>query len=529
MPGRPSPLFSSLALIAGFAFLNAACSRSEAQGENPTLAAQAPAASAAPVPVAAPPAGGDACPLLTLEQQRYPGATVKSAREYGLKGDGVTDEYTAFHKIAAGISNNRFSRRMIVYFPAGTYYIDRFVRENGVGANTNRHVKYANASNFSLIGCTGAIISIKGDFKVTNDTTLGTKSWYTYTQQLDPFVMESSSNFRVSGFEINGNVDKMTRDTPADGKGIAEPDSFGMLTSAASNYEVSHMKIHHFSSDGILVGADRKADDGGLFDDIEVYNNARQGVSVIQAINLKFTNSTFRDTGYTQGAYPAHAPSAGVDIEPNWTPANGASAKTGNIVFEHCHFKNNRASQFVTAGNGATVENVRISHSEIIGKAGGFPYVIIMSVPGGIIENSYIDTATGGIYPFFSDDIGSVQSVNTIVRGNTIVSSGAGLLAADMDAKVVVENNTFVSRHDPGYKEYFPYITQGVVRFTGNKINYDTKNFGKKSVVSLIRVPEFRDNTLTTNRADGKPYIVAVSAASRRTDNTISDRIQIRP
>ncbi len=482
-------------------------------------------ASDSPAAAVAPLAGGD-CPLLVLEQQRYPKATVKSALAYGLKGDGATDEYNALQKIAADISNKKFAQRMIVYFPAGTYSINRFVRETGEGANKNKHVKYANASNFSLIGCTGATISVKGDFRMTNDTTLGNPAWYSHTQQLNPFVMERSENFRVSGFEINGNVDKMTRQAPADGKGLAESDSYGMLTSAARHYEVSHMKIHHFASDGILVGASRTADDGGVYDDIEVYNNARQGVSVIQAVNLKFTNSTFRDTGFTDGAYPNHAPSAGVDIEPNWTPATGASAKTGNIDFENCRFKNNRGSQFVTGGNGQTVENVRISNSEIIGRVGGFPYVVIMSVPGGVIENNHIDTATGGIYPFFEDEVGSIQRVNTIVRGNTIASSGVGLIAADMDAKVVVENNTFVSNHDPGFNNYFPHITRGVVRFAGNKINFNTTNFGKRFVISLIRVPDFRNNTFTTNRTDGN-YFIGVGPGARRADNKISDHIEI--
>ncbi|CAG9173805.1 right-handed parallel beta-helix repeat-containing protein [Cupriavidus pinatubonensis] len=469
------------------------------------------------------------CPLLALELQRYPDATVRSALAYGLKGDGKTDEYDAFQRVASDISNRRFTKRMIIYFPAGTYYINRYVRESGAAANTNKHIKYANSANFSLIGCMGATISVKGDFQMTNDTTLGSRAWYSMTQQVNPFYLEASSHFRISGFEINGNVDKMTRQSPADGKGVAEPSSYGMLTFGARNYEISHMRIHHFSADGILVGASYTADDNGLFESVEAYNNARQGVSVIQATNLKFVNSIFRDTGITGGAYPSHSPRAGVDIEPNWTPAEGASVKTGNITFENCRFENNLGSQFVTGGNGATVENIRISNSKIIGRVGGFPYVVIMSVPGGIIENSYIDTATGGIYPFFNNEQGSIQSVNTVLRGNTIASAGVGLVAADLDARVVVENNTFVSNHDPKKKElYFPHITRGVVRFSGNQINYDVKNFGNNSVVGLIRAPEFINNTLTTNRNKGS-YYVGVTDAAQRAKNRISDHIQIGP
>jgi len=469
-------------------------------------------------PPSSTPDPSDSCPLLTQEQQRYPGATVINAKtSYGLVGDGVADEYDAFQKVSAAISGKQFSQRMIIYFPKGNYYINRYVKSQGTGANTNKHVKYANASNFSIIGCTGTLINIKGDFLMTNDANLAANYWYSYTEQINAFSIDNSSNFRISGFEVNGNVNKMTRQAPPSGGSLAEPNCFGLSTGAASNYEISHMFIHHFASDGLFIGGRSQADEGGVFDDVEVANNARQGMSVIQAHNMTFKNSTFRDTGFDLGAYPKHAPVAGVDIEPDQTPATGASVKTGSIVFDNCVFKGNSASQFVTGGNGGTVENVTIRNSKLYGRVGGFPYELLMSIKGGVIENNYIDTGTGQIQPGFPDDFGPLSDVNTIIRGNTIVSSGGGIVLEGPGTHIIVENNTFMSN---GNGNGMPYLLGGVDRFSGNTLIYNVANYGSTSegVAVLRNIPDFSNNTFKTDRTNGS-YLIQTGGSAGSGNN----------
>ncbi len=69
-----------------------------------------------------------------------------------------------------------------------------------------------------------------------------------------------------------------------------------------------------------------------------------------------------------------------MDIEPDGTPADGVTARTGDMVFDACRFVNNKGSQFVGGDNGRNTENVTIRNSEFVGRAGNkHPYVIILS------------------------------------------------------------------------------------------------------------------------------------------------------
>jgi len=497
--------------LAGFAILAMACSAG-------ALATPGAASASAP---------SDPCPLLTAEKQAYPDANVRAITSYGARGDGTTDDYEAFQAMAAAISNHRFARREIVYFPKGTYYVNRYAVTGGAGANANQNIRLLNAGNFSLIGCTGSVVSFKGDFNMTNDYNRG-GSWTSYQHQLG-FEIRDSSHFRISGLELNGNVDKMSRPRSPNGNPLDETPSHGIQTNASSDYELSHLKIHHFACDGLFIGGVFKADLNGLIHDVDSYNNARQGMSIMQARNFRITNSSFRNTGLTGGAYPAHAPSAGVDIEPDGTPADGVTARTGEMVFDSCRFLNNKGSQFVGGDNGRNTENVIIRNSEIVGRAGNsHPYVIILSAPGAVIENNRIDTLDGGIYPAYSEGIGSMTTVNTIVRGNTIRSSGVGLQAIDAGSRIVVEDNTFISNHKPGSEGPFPNVTAGVTRFSGNRLSYPGRNFGSRSVVGAIKAPAFTNNTITTDLTRGS-YTIRVDQGVSAANNNIGAHILLAP
>lgn len=468
------------------------------------------------------PGASDPCPLLTAEKRAYPGAIVKSITAYGARGDGVTDDYDAFQRMAAEISNYSYIKRKIVYFPKGTYAINRFAIAGGPGANGIQNIKLAKASNFSLIGCTGSVVSFKGDFTITNDKSSG-RSWYSYRHQLG-FEIRHSNNFRISGLELYGNVDKMSRPPAPDGKPLSETSSHGIQTNASSNYELSHLKIHHFACDGLYIGGEFTTDRNGVIHNVDSYNNARQGMSIMQARSLRITKSSFRNTGITDGAYPTHAPAAGVDIEPD-APAERVTARTGDIVFDACRFVNNKGSQFVGGDNGRNTENVTIRNSEIVGRAGNkHPYVIILSAPGSVIENNVIDTIDGGVYPAFSEGMGDMKTVNTIVRGNTIKSSGVGLQALDAGARVQIENNTLISTHRPDYRDDFPNIRAGVASFSGNKITYPQQNFGTKSVVGFIKASTFRNNSITTDLTGGN-YTIRVSPGADAANNNVDAHI----
>jgi len=532
---KPFLLLGSAILLAGFQNCGGPFS---ALGSNATVDTPQSVASQIPSTViiedgSQPP---EDCSILMSELQKYPTAKLKSFKSFGAKGDGINDDYEAFKALATEISNKDFSPRQIIYFPAGRYYINRFARGGNVEPNSNTDIQYVNSKNFSLIGCQAAI-DVKGDFTMVNDWTRpaanNATAYFTNSKQITPFVFDGASNFKLSGFEINGNVNKLKRDTPQGGV-LAETRSHAIITGACSDYELSSLRIHHFAADGLYLGGNKKADFNVQIDHLESHNNARQGLSIIQAGNVKITNSTFRDTGKTEGTYQGHSPQAGVDIEPNFTPESGASLRTGNILFENCTFKDNLGSQFVTNGFGTTVEKVTFRKSEFTAGPGNSPYVIIFPITEGVIEDSVIDTGSGAIYPSWAGPTESVAKVNTILRRNTIKSQGSGVIIST-GSKVVIEDNTFVGLQDPTKSIYFPYIQNGVIKFTGNKIHYDTQNFfdpaknqGTYKVVALLQnLGQISNNTFSTNRTDAD-FWIGTGGSTVEMNNTLTGRIIFR-
>jgi len=465
------------------------------------------------------------CPLLAAELKKYPTAFVKSFTSFrpstAFAPKGVIDDYDTFQAMSTALSGKVFTQRQIVFFPAGTYYINRFIRS---GANTNKDVTFRNSQNFSIIGC-NARIEVKGDFNLPNDWSKPGRTgtiWYTLSKQVIPFIFEFCSRFKLAGFDINGNVNKMTRPQAA-GMIPAETRSHGIMTAAASQYELIDLRVHHFASDGLYLGSNKKADTAVTIDKLDSYSNARQGMSIIQARSVLVKNSKFRRTGKTDGVYRGHSPQAGVDIEPNFVPANGASVMTGNIIFENCVFADNFGSQFVSGGFGDTVDGVTIRKSEITAYPGNSNLVVILPVKNGVIEDSAIDTGAGAIYPTWAGH--GAANVNTIVRRNRIRSTGPGLLVTVAGSKVVVENNTFISAHNPAQNVYFPYIQNGVSRFTGNTINYSTRFFGTRRIVSLMQnIPLINNNIITTDRRD-VDYWIGSTGSKSFLNNRLTGRV----
>ena len=81
---------------------------------------------------------------------------VYNVTDYGLVGDGVTDNYAAFASFAAIINA---AAKGTVYFPPGDYYIGQIKGVNGA-----TDIQWTNLNGVKFTG-PGAKISIKGDFQ----------------------------------------------------------------------------------------------------------------------------------------------------------------------------------------------------------------------------------------------------------------------------------------------------------------------------------------------------------------------------
>jgi hypothetical protein len=124
---------------------------------------------------------------------------------------------------------------------------------------------------------------------------------------------------------------------------------------------VKDVVAHHFSADGITVGGNSELSDQRFrIDNVTSINNARDGLSIIQARSGTISNSTFENNGRT-GTYGNHPPAAGMAIEPERRPPQ-EDLYTGLITIDNCQFLENIGSQFVN-GFPELVESVTIQNS----------------------------------------------------------------------------------------------------------------------------------------------------------------------
>src|SRR5208337_3339995 len=80
-------------------------------------------------------------------------------------------------------------------------------------------------------------------------------------------------------------------------------------------------------------GAGREWSENISIRDCTAYDNHRQGISVISAVNLLVENCTFAATSGT-------APESGVDIEPD-----APNQRLVNLLFKNCIFEDNHGHE----------------------------------------------------------------------------------------------------------------------------------------------------------------------------------------
>lgn len=464
------------------------------------------------------------------------------------------DDYTAFKKALAFFSGKKFATRTTLIVP-GTLVIDRLYIQPGSKNDdltkfpasvrgTDPFIK--DAANFQIIGDNARII-LKGDFYRPADYYVGRSRddsadcYKSGTRQLSAFLFANCSNFSVSGIEVDGNVDKMTKEHTATVH-VIEGGCAGIRTSGCTNYTFSNLFFHHLATDGIKLGsgfADRLFDKTGkllreitdnnaLIDHVICSNNGRQGVTIGCASNVTVQNSWLTLIGYTEGLYSNHAPSSGIDIEPaagsvdnvtfytrvidgakqvsrtlTTAPLDQGSLirHTHNIVVQNNVFWHNAGLQFMATPGTETTNGIRnIYTSSIIFRnndvieedrptsRGAFSMVTDNST---IIHNRF--DATGDIF---------LGGRNALFSGNTIVTRGSGFQCKWPDSAVTITNNTLTRTKPMEPMESLPVISQNCVTLSGNVFNlppyspvYYINDMGFNTLTPIIQVTNCSDVT----------------------------------
>ncbi len=374
------------------------------------------------------------CARATVHAMPQQGQTL-NVKSLGAVGDGVTDDYPALVRAAQQLC--RMPEGSTLWFPPGVYRIDRFRILRGARKNPTANIVFRACHGVTISG-NGATIDVKGDFHRPAARRQGRLAESDYIG-VTPFEMIDSSDFVISGFELNGNVDQMTRDS-----GVVEGGGAGILTTNCRRYRLENLHIHHFPTDGITLGGNSTiADREALVQDVRLRNNGRQGLSIIQLRTGRFIRCTFADTGRTGGSYGRHEPSAGVDIEPVRTTPD-EDVMTGDLRFEECVFSENMGAQLTCIWPGH-VDSFVVSRSLIQATRDDTePVAYVAASAVSTTEHStFVFSGRRGISfgPLQAGRIAALQSIE--FRGNTIyVEHGISLYSPLQPARVSFFENT---------------------------------------------------------------------------------------
>lgn len=421
---------------------------------------------------------------------------------WGAVADGTSDCYAALKAMAASVNA---SGGIKVVFPAGTYFIAQYKNNNGRQRNNISDIIFENCSGLHITGY-GAKIDVFGKFHRSADYIRLTRRLrlyrYSNSNSVVPFLIRNCSNFTIEGFELNGNVDKMTRD-----KGVVESSGHGIIIQGGDNFVLKNLYIHHFHSDGIYLTG-RWVDEviypcrNGSLINIKSTNNARQGLSIIQARDITCTDCIFADTGKTGGVYGGHAPQAGVDIEPNYSvssPDMRASENTGNITFIRCTFENNNGAQF-NAAHAQSSDAVLLRDCLIEAKSSNYRYSVIFAVNGGIMENCTIDTGNGSFYAGWGKKFWKMQKI--AIKGSSIKTRMHGIVSQN-DAEVLIENNRIINYYDkPDTHRFISDINNSNFIFRNNYVFIPKEVFNSDKnfqIASYLNVRESSNNIFDTD------------------------------
>jgi len=388
--------------------------------------------------------------VLDATQPTQPSGPMVNVKDLGAKGDGRTDDYEAIQKAAAQI--NRAGSGTLV-FPPGRYLLNRISITKGPAPNGNKPITFSRCNGLRIQG-QGAVIEVKGDFHRGKDVLVNGKP-VSYSSSIIPFDMDRCSNFSIEGFELVGGAQRMTKDPE-----VLEGSCHGIRTSGCSDYTLRDLTIHHFATDGVYLGGGNIADRGAMVERVKCARNGRQGMSLIHIQNATILDSTFEDTGRTEGAYGGHAPQAGVDIEPNAAPPK-VDVATGQITFKRCTFRNNLGHQFVAA-KALPYGPVRIESSVLTRAADSLPIALYLVVSEGVVTGCQVD---GEVQPTRKHKTGT----RTVLEATTIRARDNGILSLQDEALDIIGCTLILTRPAPS-AEPFPKIRNARARLLNTRI-----------------------------------------------------------
>ncbi len=202
----------------------------------------------------------------------------------------------------------------------------------------------------------------------TGRPTTNAQPFYDARQQSFPAyamigLTDNSGPVLVENIELDGNAGGFIYGGPFGDTGWQLPADGLVLVNNRGGITIQNVRAHHFPRDGVhILDRATHASRGarGMFVNVAMENNGRQGLSMVGGRGYSFTNCKFNRTGF--GIPNRSAPTAGVDMEQE-------SGIIRDIVFTNCEFIGNYGAATLSVGD---VSDVRYEGCHLSGPGWAF-------------------------------------------------------------------------------------------------------------------------------------------------------------
>jgi hypothetical protein len=222
-------------------------------------------------------------------------SSVFNVKNYGAKGDGVTDDTSAIQAAANAL---KAAGAGLLYFPTGTFRISTFLNLQGM-------------SNFEVRGFGATLMPLNTDpiIDITGDI----------------LRFMSCSNFTVSGLTFNGNAASRGHN--------ANPVSLRLQ--GCVDFRVASCAFSDPTGDNVYIAATNRIDDStashdGIIEGCTMTSAYRNGISLIHGHNILIQSNVIQNVAGT-------APQSGIDLE---SDAGDSAGAIHDINIAGNHFTN---------------------------------------------------------------------------------------------------------------------------------------------------------------------------------------------
>lgn len=175
---------------------------------------------------------------------------------------------------------------------------------------------------------------------------------------------------------------------------------------------IEDMVIHNTTGDGIIVNDSRDYSQNITIRNNEIYNNRRQGISIIGGVNVVVENNYIHDIEGT-------APQFGIDIESTW-PDN----LNRNILIRNNSFYNNRGGDYVnTSGKNVWLLDNVMDQGPGLGHVDA-PIIIHTDRTGQVVRGNTVYVNSNGYAGLMNYAVRNEAAQANIIENNRFFGGG---------------------------------------------------------------------------------------------------------